>query len=181
MPDVGAHQGANTEPPRPGELAPNQLNFHQLYVFHAIATPLSFSRAAEALEITQPAVSIQVQELEKSLGVTLFHRRPRRLGITQVGEVVFAYSQQIFALSNKMVATVQKMQDLETGHLTLGASTTPGEFILPLAVGQFRRLHPGEKGGVGNFQHPVNHPTHPEPGDCPRDGGRPWRRTNGRS
>ena len=143
MPDVGAQRGANTEPPRPGELAPNQLNFHQLYVFHAIATPLSFSRAAEALEITQPAVSIQVQELEKSLGVTLFHRRPRRLGITQVGEVVFAYSQQIFALSNKMVVTVQKMQDLETGHLTLGASTTPGEFILPLAVGQFRRLHPG--------------------------------------
>lgn len=143
MPDVGAQRGANTEPPRPGELVPNQLNFHQLYVFHAVAIHLSFSRAAEALEITQPAVSIQVQELEKSLGVTLFHRRPRRLGITQEGEVVFAYSQQIFALSNKMVATVQEMQDLETGHLTLRASTTPGEFILPLAVGQFRRLHPG--------------------------------------
>ena len=42
-----------------------------------------------------------------------------------------------------MVATVQEMQDLETGHLTLGASTTPGEFVLPLAVGQFRRLYPG--------------------------------------
>ena len=143
MPDVGAHQGANTAPPRPGALAPNQLNFHKFYVFHTVATHLGFSRAAEALEITQPGVSIQVQELAKSLGVTLFHREHKRLGITQEGEVVFAYSQQIFALSNKTVATVQKMQDLETGHLTLGASTTPGEFILPLAVGQFRRLHPG--------------------------------------
>ena len=143
MPDVRADHGANAEPPRPGELAPNQLNFHQLYVFHAVATHLSFSRAAEALEITQPAVSIQVQELEKSLGVTLFHRRPRKLQITEEGEIVFAYSQQIFSLSNKMVATVQEMQDLETGHLTLGASTTPGEFVLPLAVGQFRRLYPG--------------------------------------
>ena len=65
------------------------------------------------------------------------------MGITQEGEVVFAYSQQIFALSNKMVAAVQEMQDLETGYLTLGASTTSGGFILPLAVEQFRRLHPG--------------------------------------
>ncbi|PKB66216.1 MAG: hypothetical protein BZY81_07770 [SAR202 cluster bacterium Io17-Chloro-G4] len=112
-------------------------------MFHAVATHLSFSRAAKALELTQPAVSIQVQELEKSLGVTLFHRRPRKLGITQEGEIVFAYSQQIFSLSNKMMATVQEMQELETGHLTLGASTTPGEFVLPLAVGQFRRSYPG--------------------------------------
>ena len=143
MPDVRGDYAANVEPTRPGEIAPNQLNFHQLHVFHAVATHLSFSRAAEALEITQPAVSIQVQELEKSLGVTLFHRRPRALRITEEGEIVFAYSQQIFSLSNKMVATVQEMQDLETGHLTLGASTTPGEFVLPLAVGQFRRLYPG--------------------------------------
>ena len=51
----------------------NQLNFHQLYIFYAVASHHSFSRAAEALEITQPAVSIQIQELEKSLGATLFH------------------------------------------------------------------------------------------------------------
>ena len=124
-------------------VAANELNFHQLYIFHAVASHLSFSRAAESLDITQPAVSIQVQELERSLGVTLFHRRPRGLRITEVGEMIYAYSQQIFSLSNRMVATVQEMQDLKTGHLTLGASTTPGEFLLPLAVGQFRRVYPG--------------------------------------
>lgn len=149
MPDLRADFEANAEPSAEplglGEVTPNQINFHQLHVFHAVATHLSFSRAAEALDITQPAVSIQVQELEKSLGVTLFHRRPRRLRITAEGEIVFAYSQQIFSLSNKMVATVREMQDLETGHLTLGASTAPGEFVLPLAVGQFRRLYPGIK------------------------------------
>ena len=143
MLDVGPDSGTNAEPTQPGELAYNQLNFHQLHIFHAVATHLSFSRAAEALEITQPAVSIQVQELEKSLGVILFHRRPRKLQITEEGEIVFAYSQRIFSLASKIVATVQEMQDLETGHLVLGASTTPGEFVLPLAVGQFRRLHPG--------------------------------------
>ena len=121
----------------------DKVNFHQLRIFHTVAAHLSFSRAAEALEITQPAVSIQIQELERFLGVTLFHRRYKGLRITEVGETVYAYSQLIFSLSNRMVATVQEMQDLKTGHLTLGASTTPGEFVLPMAVGQFRQLYPG--------------------------------------
>ena len=119
------------------------MNFHQLYIFHAVASHLSFSRAAEALQITQPAVSIQIHEMEKSLGVTLFHRLPRGLRITDVGETVLAYSQQIFSLSEKLMETVREVQDLTTGHLTLGASTTPGEFVLPMAVGRFRQIYPG--------------------------------------
>jgi DNA-binding transcriptional LysR family regulator len=122
---------------------PPPVNFHQLYIFHAVASHLSFSRAAEALGITQPAVSIQIHELEKSLGVTLFHRQPRGLRITEVGETVLAYSQQIFSLSKKLTETVREIQDLSTGHLTLGASTTPGEFVLPMAVGRFRQIYPG--------------------------------------
>jgi DNA-binding transcriptional LysR family regulator len=125
------------------EVGGSQLNFHQLYIFYAVATHHSFSRAAEALDITQPAVSIQIQELEKSLGSTLFHRRSRGLRLTEVGETVMAYSQQIFSLSSKLLETIQELHGLQLGRLTLGASTTPGEFVLPLAVGQFRRTHPG--------------------------------------
>ena len=120
-----------------------QLNFHQLYIFQMVASHLSFSRAAEAMEITQPAVSIQVQELEKFLGITLFHRRPRGLRITEAGDAVLAYSQQIFALSKQLVETVQELEDLQSGHLLLGASTTPGEYVLPSIVGRFRQLYPG--------------------------------------
>ena len=120
-----------------------QLNFHQLYIFQMVATHLSFSRAAEAMEITQPAVSIQVQELEKFLGVSLFHRRPRGLRTTEAGNAVLAYAQQIFALSAQLVDTVQEMEDLQTGHLVLGASSTPGEFVLPIVVGRFRQIYPG--------------------------------------
>ena len=120
-----------------------QLNFHQLYIFQMVATHLSFSRAAEAMEITQPAVSIQVQELEKFLGITLFHRRPRGLRITEAGNAVLAYAQQIFALSTQLVDTVQEMEDLQTGHLVLGASSTPGEYVLPSVVGRFRQIYPG--------------------------------------
>ena len=120
-----------------------QLNFHQLYIFQMVATHLSFSRAAEAMEITQPAVSIQIQELERFLGITLFHRRPRGLRITEAGNAVLAYAQQIFALSTQLVDTVQEMEDLQTGHLVLGASSTPGEYVLPSVVGRFRQIYPG--------------------------------------
>ena len=120
-----------------------QLNFHQLYIFQMVANHLSFSRAAEAMAITQPAVSIQVQELEKFLGITLFHRRPRGLKITEAGNAVLAYAQQIFALSNQLVHTIQEMEDLHSGRLVLGASSTPGEYVLPLVVGRFRQIYPG--------------------------------------
>jgi DNA-binding transcriptional LysR family regulator len=119
------------------------LNFHQLYLFYTVASHHSFSKAAQALAITQPAVSIQIQELEKSMGVTLFHRRSKGLRVTDAGETVYAYAQQIFALSGKLLETLQEAQDLKTGRLVLGASTTPGEYVLPQAVGQFRRLYPG--------------------------------------
>ena len=95
------------------------------------------------MEITQPAVSIQVQELEKFLGITLFHRRPRGLRITEAGDAVLAYAQQIFSLSKQLVDTVQEMEDLQSGHLLLGASTTPGEYVLPIVVGRFRQMYPG--------------------------------------
>ena len=121
-----------------GGRSSGQLNFHQLYIFQTVASHLSFSRAAEAMEITQPAVSIQVQELERFLGVTLFHRRPRGLRITEAGEAVLAYSLQIFALSSQLMETVQEMEDLQSGRLVLGASSTPGEYVLPMIVGRFR-------------------------------------------
>ena len=137
--------GAHRDPASPshGGAYRGPLNLHQLYIFHAVANHHSFSKAAQSLDITQPAVSIQVQELEKPLGVTLFHRRSRGLLLTEVGETVFSYSQQIFALSDRLIETMEETKGLNSGHLTLGASTTPGEYVLPLAVGQFRQVYPG--------------------------------------
>ena len=102
-----------------------------------------FSRAADTLDISQPAVSIQVKELEKSLGMPLFHRRSRGLQLTEVGNTVYEYSHRIFSLSAELQEAIQDTQDVRTGHLTLGASTTPGEYILPVAIGRFRQLYPG--------------------------------------
>ena len=120
-----------------------ELNFHQLRIFYNVARSKSFSRAADQLNISQPAVSIQIKELEKSMGADLFHRRSRGLQLTEVGETVYSYAHRIFALSSELREAVQDLQGLRTGHLTLGASTTPGEYILPVAIGRFRRQHPG--------------------------------------
>ena len=126
------------------ELATNtELNFHQLRIFYTVARRRSFSRAAEDLDISQPAVSIQVQELEKTLGITLLHRRTRNLQLTEEGQTVYDYAHRIFSLSSEMRESVQDILGLRTGHLTLGASTTPGEYILPVATGRFLQHYPG--------------------------------------
>lgn len=118
------------------------LNFHQLEVFHAVATAGSFSRAAERLGISQPAVSIQVRELENRVGASLFHRMRKGLERTDTGHTVFAYTQRLFALVDEMNAAVGDIGELRAGRLSIGASTTPGEYILPWVIGRFQRLHP---------------------------------------
>ena len=130
---IQINQGGDTD---------TQLNFHQLRIFYTVARCKSFSRAAEAMEISQPAVSIQVQELEKMLGISLFHRRSRGLQLSEAGNAVYSYAHRIFSLSSEMQEIIQDILGLRTGHLTLGASTTPGEYILPVAIGRFRLRYP---------------------------------------
>ena len=118
-------------------------NFHQLYIFHTVASLGSFSKAAGELQISQPAVSIQVRELEESMGSPLLHRLRRGLQLTDTGEAVYGYTQRIFSLAEEMQNAVQDIQGLSAGKLTIGSSTTPGEYILPWAIGKFRQKYPG--------------------------------------
>ena len=119
------------------------INLHQLEIFYTVARLEGFSRAAVELSISQPAVSLQVQELEKTLGVALFHRLRRGLQLTDAGSAVFDYAQRIFALINEMQGAIEDLQGLKSGRLTVGSSTTPGEYLLPWAIGQFRQRYPG--------------------------------------
>lgn len=117
-------------------------NFHQLYIFHSVARLGSFSRAAEDLGISQPAVSIQVRELEKTMDTSLLHRMRRGLQLTETGNVVYSYTQRIFGLAEEMESSIQDIQGLKAGKLAIGSSTTPGEYILPWVIGQFRSAYP---------------------------------------
>ena len=119
------------------------VNFHQLRIFHTVARMGTFSKAAEELSISQPAVSIQVRELEKEMGGALLTRARRGVQLTDTGHAVFEYTQRIFSLAEEMQGAVQEIQGLQSGRLTIGSSTTPGEYILPWVIGQFRRRYPG--------------------------------------
>lgn len=121
----------------------SSTNFHQLHIFHTVARLGSFTKAANELNISQPAVSIQVRELERTLSTTLLHRMRRGIQLTETGDSVYGYTRRIFALADEMQASIQDIQGLRTGRLTIGSSTTPGEYILPWVMGIFQERYPG--------------------------------------
>ncbi len=121
----------------------SELNFHQLKILLTVADCSSFSRAAEELFISQPAVSVQVKQLENSLGTELVDRSGGRLRLTDDGQVVCDYARRIFALAEEMQSVLEKMDNLASGRLTVGASTTVGEYLLPTLMGRFKQRYPG--------------------------------------
>lgn len=120
----------------------DDLNFNQLRTFHYVMKTGSFTQAAEELSITQPAVSIQVRALEKKLGSPLIIRRRRKLELSSLGSKVHHYTKLIFPLLEEMQNVLSENTSLTDGHLTIGSSTTPGEYILPWVIGRFRKRYP---------------------------------------
>ena len=120
----------------------SSFNLHRLRVFHAVARRESYSRAAEDLHISQPAVSKHVLDLEAELGATLFHRLGRRIVLTEAGRLMADYAQRIFSLADEARRALEEIQGLERGTLRLGASTTPGCYLLPRVLAAFRARYP---------------------------------------
>ncbi len=118
------------------------VNFHQLFIFHTVAQMGSFTGAAGELGISQPAVSIQVKELERSLETILLTRLRRGVVLTDTGEAVYGYTKRIFSLAEEMRYAIQDIEGLAAGKLTIGSSSTPGEYILPLVIGMFHARYP---------------------------------------
>lgn len=103
----------------------------------------SFSRAAELLYLTQPAVSLQVKSLEESLGVSLFTRQEHKVTLTKAGKQFLPYARDIVNAYREALQTMARIQGLEEGEIRLAASTIPGEFFLPRIIGQFKQKYPG--------------------------------------
>lgn len=115
----------------------------RLRVFHAVAKRLSFTKAADALFMTQPAVTFQVKQLEEHFDTRLFDRTQGRITLTPAGVVALEYAERILALSAELDARVSEISGHEAGPLLIGASTTIAEFLLPQIVGAFKVQHPG--------------------------------------
>src|SRR3990172_1093755 len=118
------------------------LNLHRLRVFHAAARPESNRRPAEDLHISQPAVSKHVLDLEEELGTRLFHRLGRRIVLTEAGRLMADYAQRIFHLADEARRALEELHGLERGRLHLGASSTPGNYLLPKALAAFQAKYP---------------------------------------
>jgi DNA-binding transcriptional LysR family regulator len=114
----------------------------RLQVFHTVARLLSFTKAAESLHMTQPAVTFQVRQLEEYFNTRLFDRTHNRISLTDAGSLVYKYSDRIFELYNEMENSVREMTGEISGALTIGASTTIAEYMLPSLLGDFKVRYP---------------------------------------
>lgn len=114
----------------------------QLRILKAIAVEGSFKRAADSLYVSQPAVSLQVQNLERQLNVPLFDRGGRRAQLTEAGHLLLNYGEKILSLCQETCRAVEDLQNLQGGTLIVGASQTTGTYLLPRMIGLFRQKYP---------------------------------------
>lgn len=118
------------------------MTLDQLRTFCAVARSKSFSRAADALNLTQPAVSTQIAALEKEYRVALFHRTTQGVGLTQAGEIVLASAKEILRVLEETRQSLDALQGLTRGKVNLGASLIAGIYVLPRILGKFKLQHP---------------------------------------
>ncbi len=114
----------------------------RLQVFHTVAKLLSFTKAADTLHMTQPAVTFQVKQLEEQFNTRLFDRTHNRISLTEAGIVVYEYSERIISLYTEMSNRVGEMTGDLRGYLLIGASTTIAEYMLPRVLGDFKMKYP---------------------------------------
>ena len=114
----------------------------QLRILKAIAAEGSFKRAADSLYVSQPAVSLQVQNLEKQLNVPLFDRGGRRAKLTEAGHLLLNYGEKIISLCQETCRAIEDLQNLQGGTLIVGASQTTGTYLIPRMIGLFRQKYP---------------------------------------
>jgi DNA-binding transcriptional LysR family regulator len=110
----------------------------RLQVFHTVARLLSFTKAAESLHMTQPAVTFQVRQLEEYFNTRLFDRTHNRISLTEAGGRVYQYADQIFDLYGQMENAVRELTGDVSGVVIIGASTTIAEYMLPALLGDFK-------------------------------------------
>ena len=107
-----------------------------------MAAELSFTRAAEMLNMTQPAVTHQIRQLEEELNTRLFDRANNRISLTAAGEAVLTYASRIISLYGELNESVKSLTGDRSGLVTLGASTTIAEYMLPGMLGDFQQEFP---------------------------------------
>ncbi len=118
------------------------LENFRLTVFRKVAEQLSFRKAAEELYLTQPAVSLQIKALEEELGAVLFDRSGSQVRLTSAGTTLLGYAEHSHQLLREAKDAIASLSGAQSGALTLGASTTIAQYLLPRLLSEFCTTHP---------------------------------------
>ena len=124
------------------EKKPSPIDFRHLETFCRVAGFKSFSKAADDLFLTQPTVSGHILSLEHSLSLRLFDRTSREARLTKAGKVFLEYALKILSYRKELLNALSEFSQGIRGELSLGASTIPGEYLLPKLMGDFKKEHP---------------------------------------
>lgn len=118
------------------------INLNELAVFLAAAECGSFSQAGRQLHLSQPAVSQNMENLEKRFGGKLFHRQGRSVRLTEAGQVLVPMARELLAAAHRLDETMASIQGEVVGEMVIGCSTTSGKYLLPGIIARFRRKFP---------------------------------------
>lgn len=118
------------------------IDLRQVEIFYYVAKFRSFSKAAKALLLTQPTISGHIKALEESLSLVLFDRFGRQIRLTRAGEVLYGYAKRLLSTKSAALQALQELQGGLHGELAIGGSSIPGQYILPMLLGQFTRRYP---------------------------------------
>ena len=127
---------------RKNQFGITRMNLEHLKTFHVVASLGSFTEAAKALYMTQPAVSQQIQGIEHALRNPLFDRSKRQIRLTAKGKILFSYTQKLFGIFREIENVFSDLNHLLTGELTIAASAVMGNYFLSSFIGEFYKKYP---------------------------------------
>lgn len=118
------------------------MEIRSLEVFLSVARNLNFTRAGEEINLSQPSVSVRIRQLETELGVKLFEQLGKRVALTEAGSLLIPHAQRVIGAVEDATHAIDELQGLERGSLRIGASTTPGMYLIPTTIARFKARYP---------------------------------------
>ena len=118
------------------------MDVRDLQVFLSVSKHLNYTRAGEEINLSQPSVSVHIRQLESELSVKLFEQLGKKVVLTDAGQLLVPYANRVMAAVDDAHHAIDELQGLERGSLKIGASTTPGMYLVPQVVSRFKESHP---------------------------------------
>lgn len=118
------------------------MDVRNLEVFLSVAKHLNFTRAGEEVNLAQPSVSVRIRQLENEVGLKLFEQLGKKIALTEAGLSLIPHARRVMAAVEDATQCIRELQGLERGSLRIGASTTPGMYLIPKAIASFKAQYP---------------------------------------